>query len=47
MTCKNCEREQELLIRRYYFRVGISNILVYGCDKHMKQLRDKLRGVSK
>lgn len=44
MSCNDCELEQEKMHRRYYFRVGNSNILVYGCEKHMKQLRDKLRG---
>jgi len=44
MSCKDCEREQETREKEYYFRIDTANVLVFGCEKHMKELQQKLRG---
>jgi hypothetical protein len=43
MSCEDCEKEQATLEKQYYFRIGNGNILVFGCEKHIKMLQDKLR----
>lgn len=44
MSCPDCERIQDLVdvspakMPENYVRVGIANIRVIGCDKHLKEL---------
>ena len=44
MSCEDCEKEQESREKEYYFRVGSGNILVFGCEKHIKMLQNQIRG---
>ena len=39
MSCVDCEIEQESKEYEYYFRIGGSNILVYGCKEHIALLQ--------
>lgn len=49
MSCNACERMQMLdeneleLVFYTYVRVGSSNVLVSGCNEHLKELIHKLR----
>lgn len=43
MSCKDCERETDLLQKAYFFRVENANIVLFGCPKHIKIAMDKLR----
>ncbi|MDD5010216.1 MAG: hypothetical protein PHC68_17665 [Syntrophorhabdaceae bacterium] len=42
MSCKDCEKAQEEG-RHTYVRVGKANILVMGCDVHLKEMFEQLR----
>ena len=44
MSCENCEKETESREKEYYFRIGNGNILVFGCEKHIKELQKIIRG---
>lgn len=51
MSCKACEHAQEpditnsvtRLNRATYVRIGNGNVLVSGCQKHVKELAELLR----
>ena len=43
MSCKDCENEQQTKEKEYYFRVEEANILIYGCEKHVKIMLEQLR----
>lgn len=46
MSCNNCDTEQESNEPKdYYIRVGKANILVHGCEEHVKELIETLRAV--
>ena len=54
MSCKDCEIVQAIVIGCHappneppiaYVRVGTANVAIIGCDKHLKELIAKLRGV--
>jgi len=47
MGCKDCDKEQEIKEKEYYFRIGNANILMYGCKKHIKMIMRELGGVKK
>ena len=40
MSCRVCEEEPI----QPYIRVGNGNVMVVGCEKHIKELFAKLRG---
>lgn len=40
MSCRVCEEEPI----QTYIRVGNGNVMVAGCEKHLKELFAKLRG---
>jgi len=44
MSCKDCEKEQETKEKEYYIRIENANILMYGCEKHIKIIMEKIRG---
>jgi len=44
MSCKDCDKETDALVKRYFFRIGNGNILVFGCEKHVRELQKKIRG---
>jgi hypothetical protein len=52
MSCVACDQaqlldENELELVSYTFvRVGPANILISGCQEHLRQLLEKLRGAS-
>lgn len=42
MSCEDCTKKQEE--GKYTFvRIGNANVLVSGCDKHLRELMEKLR----
>ena len=51
MSCKDCEEKQDLTFDKnipespgiVYIRIGNSNMAIVGCDKHCKELIDRLR----
>ena len=52
MSCKECEKIQKLAFDKNiaestplcYVRVGVANVAVVGCRKHLKELLKQLRG---
>jgi hypothetical protein len=49
MSCTKCDIAQGSgdvqTVENYTFiRVGVANILIAGCDEHLKELIEKLRG---
>ena len=51
MSCEECDKIQDLALNKnisetppiFYIRVGTANLVVIGCEKHLIELRDKLR----
>ena len=51
MSCEKCEKLQDLAFDKNidestpicYVRISNSNMAIVGCDKHCKELIDKLR----
>jgi len=43
MSCTDCENEQNTKEKEYYIRIDTANILIYGCEKHVKILIQRLR----
>ena len=52
MSCEDCDKIQNLAFDKNiaetaqicYVRVGVSNIAIVGCKKHLKEVMAKLRG---
>lgn len=42
MSCENCEKEQELQEKIYWYRWKAANIAVLGCQEHVKEIFDVL-----
>lgn len=42
MSCPNCEKIQEEGIVTY-IRIGNGNVMVSGCDKHLREMFEMLR----
>lgn len=49
MSCEECEKMQRIVFGApetafiAYVRVGNGNVAIVGCDKHLKELLEKLR----
>ncbi|KKK89449.1 hypothetical protein LCGC14_2732970 [marine sediment metagenome] len=51
MSCEDCENKQDLAFNKnidettgiVYVRVGNSNMAIVGCQKHCKELLEKMR----
>jgi hypothetical protein len=43
MSCGQCEIEQEKKTEECYIRIGTANILVFGCDYHLRELMRIIR----
>ena len=43
MSCEDCEKEQESREKEYYVRIDTANVLIFGCQKHVGMLMQKLR----
>ena len=50
MTCQECDRIQDKTLNKKmpicYVRVGVGNMAIVGCEKHTKELINKLRKVN-
>jgi hypothetical protein len=46
MSCLDCENAQDSYNGNVYVRVGNGNVEVIGCEKHTKELIEKLRKAS-
>jgi hypothetical protein len=47
MSCEKCKIAQDVEKREYYFRWKNANILLSGCEEHIKEIMDILRKVQR
>jgi len=43
MGCEKCDLAQAMQEQECYIRVGTANLLVFGCDEHLRQLIEMVR----
>ena len=44
MGCDECDLAQEQMDLVSYVRIGKANVMVVGCNEHLKEMFEQLRG---